>query len=335
MVTITRRGALGAAAATLLAAPAVRAQGAFPNKPIRMIVPYPPGGVTDIMGRLAAEAMSRQLGQPIVVENRAGAGGNIGAKAAAAAEPDGYTLLLGTSATQGVNPVLYPDPAFDPRRDLAPVGQVVTGAVLCVVNAGTAARRGWTDYPALVAWARAHPEEVRMGSSGTGTTSHLVIEAVNRATGARITHVPYRGGGPAINDLLAGTIDMMFDVIPALMPHVRAGRFRPLAVGSAERITYVPELREVPGMREVLPNSGIDMQSWYATVLPARVPAPVVARWHEALAQVVRSAEFRERLSPLGFEPIADETPAAFGQYLNSQLAVWERLVRDSGASLE
>ncbi|MCU0945282.1 MAG: tripartite tricarboxylate transporter substrate-binding protein, partial [Rubritepida sp.] len=153
--------------------------------------------------------------------------------------------------------------------------------------------------------------------------------------GVDITHVPYRGGGPAIQDLLGGNIDMMFDVIPALMPHVREGRFRALAVGSAERVDYVEELRAVPGMRELLPQAGIDMQSWYAVAAPARTPAPVLARLHEAILQVVRSDDFRGRMQPLGFTPVWDETPAAFGTYLRAQESVWQALVEASGASLE
>jgi tripartite-type tricarboxylate transporter receptor subunit TctC len=165
--------------------------------------------------------------------------------------------------------------------------------------------------------------------------SHLTLASLNRAAGIDITHVPYRGGAPAIQDLLAGTVDMMFDVIPALMPHVREGRFRALAVGSAERIDYVPELRQVPGMRELLPQSGIDMQSWYAVAAPARTPEPVVNRLHEALLQVVRSEDFRGRMQPLGFTPIWDETPAGFGAYLREQEGVWRVLVEGSGASLD
>jgi tripartite-type tricarboxylate transporter receptor subunit TctC len=220
---------------------------------------------------------------------------------------------------------------FDPIQDLAPVTRVSTGTVLLVVNA----QRPWRSFAELVAAAKAAPGRISMGSSGTGTVSHLTIASVNRAAGIEITHVPYRGGGPAIADLLSGTIDMMFDVIPALMPHVREGRFRPLAVGSAARVDYVPELRDVPGMREALPGSGIDMQSWYAVSAPARTPAPVIARLHEAIVQVVRSEDFRGRLQPLGFEPVADATPAAFGAYVAAQEAVWRGLVEASGATLD
>ncbi|WP_376094989.1 Bug family tripartite tricarboxylate transporter substrate binding protein [Roseomonas sp. CCTCC AB2023176] len=328
-----RRTLLAAGAASLAAAPlAARAQGNWPQRPVRIIVPFAPGGAVDITGRLLAERLSPVLGQQVVVDNRGGAGGNIGADAVAKAEKDGYTILLGSASILAANKYLYRrSMPLDPIRDLAPVTRVSTGTVLLVVNAA----RPWRTLAELVAAAKRDPGKVTMGSSGTGTVSHLTLSSVNRAAGMDITHVPYRGGGPAITDLVAGNIDMMFDVIPALMPHVREGRFRPLAVGSAERVSYVPELRDVPGMNEVLPGKGIDMQSWYSVSAPAGTPAPVVARLHEALLGVVRSDDFKARMEPLGFTPVWDETPAAFGTYLAQQDAVWRTLVEQSGATLD
>jgi tripartite-type tricarboxylate transporter receptor subunit TctC len=328
-MTLLRRHLLGA---SLLAAPALAQAQGFPSRPLRIVVPFAPGGAVDITGRLLAERLQPILGVSVVVDNRAGAGGNLGGDAVAKADPDGHTILLGTATILAANKFLYRrSMPFDPIRDLAPVTRVSTGTVLLVVNAA----RPWQSFADLVAAARANPGRISMGSSGTGTVSHLTLASLNRAAGIDITHVPYRGGAPAIQDLLAGTIDMMFDVIPALMPHVREGRFRALAVGSAERIDYVPELRQVPGMRELLPQSGIDMQSWYAVAAPARTPEPVVNRLHEALLQVVRSEDFRGRMQPLGFTPIWDETPAAFGSYLREQEGVWRVLVEGSGASLD
>ncbi|OYW10366.1 MAG: transporter, partial [Rhodospirillales bacterium 12-71-4] len=264
----TRRLLLGAAAALPLAAPA-RAQGNFPQRPIRIVVPFPPGGAVDITGRLLAERLQPLLGQPVTIDNRGGAGGNIGGDAVAKAQPDGSTLLLGTATILAANKFLFRrSMPFDPVKDLAPITRVTTGTVLLVVNAD----RPWRSFAELVAAAKRDPGGITMGSSGTGAVSHLTLARINAAAGMEITHVPYRGGGPAITDLLAGTIDMMFDVIPALMPHVRSGRFRPLAVGSAARVTYVPELRGVPGMSELLPGQGIDMQSWYAVNAPAGTP---------------------------------------------------------------
>jgi tripartite-type tricarboxylate transporter receptor subunit TctC len=320
----------GALAAPALVASPLTAQD-FPSRPIRIVVPFPPGGAVDITGRLLAEHLAGLLGQPVVVENRGGAGGNIGADAVAKAEKDGHTILLGNATILGANKFLYRRMTFDPIQDFAPISRVSTGTVLLVVNA----QRPWQSFADLVAHARANPGRVTMGSSGTGTTSHLTISAVSRAAGIEITHVPYRGGGPAITDLLAGNIDMMFDVMPALVPHVREGRFRALAVGSADRVDYVPGLENVPGMRELLPQSGIDMQSWYATVAPAGTPADRVATLHRAIAQVVRMDAFRERLQPLGFRPIADESPEAFGAYMRAEEQVWQRIVAASGATLD
>ncbi|MCW8086001.1 Bug family tripartite tricarboxylate transporter substrate binding protein [Sabulicella glaciei] len=330
-MSTTRRQMMGAAA--ILAMPGLAsAQASYPNRTVRMIVPFAAGGAVDITGRLLAERLQPILGQTILVDNRGGAGGNIGADAVAKAEADGHTILLGNASILAANKFLYRrSMPFDPMRDLAPVTRVSTGTVLLVVNAD----RPWRSFADLVAAAKAAPGRISMGSSGTGTVSHLTLSSVNRAAGIDISHIPYRGGGPAITDLLSGTIDMMFDVIPALMPHVRSGRFRPLAVGSAERVAYVPELRDVPGMKEVLPNANIDMQSWYSGSVPARTPAPAIQRLHEALVQVVRSDDFKARLEPLGFTPVWDESPAAFGEYLRAQERVWQGLVEASGASLD
>jgi tripartite-type tricarboxylate transporter receptor subunit TctC len=297
-----------------------------------VIVPFAPGGAVDITARLLGERLQTILGQTAVIENRGGAGGNLGADAIAKAEKDGHTIGLTTATIMAANKFLYRrSMPIDPIRDLAPITRVSTGTVLLVVNS----QRPWRSFAELIEHARRNPGRVTMGSSGTGTASHLTISAVSRAAGVDITHVPYRGGGPAISDLLAGTIDMMFDVMPALMPHVREGRFRPLAVGSADRVDYVPGLEQVPGMRELLPQSGIDSQSWYAVNAPAGVPEDRIATLHRAILQVVRADDFRSRLEPLGFKPIWDETPAAYGAYVREQERVWQAIVEASGASLD
>ncbi|WP_458097542.1 Bug family tripartite tricarboxylate transporter substrate binding protein [Roseomonas sp. WA12] len=334
-MTLRRRALLGAAAAAPMASSLIlpaQAQAPYPNRTIRIVVPYAPGGAVDITGRLLAEKLQPVLGQTIVVDNRGGAGGNIGADYVAKAEKDGYTILLTSVSIMAANKYLYRrSMPMEPLRDLAPVSRVTTGTVLCVVNA----QRPWRNFGELVAAAKRDPGKITMGSSGTGTVSHITMSSVNRAAGIDITHVPYRGGGPAITDLVSGNIDMMFDVIPALMPHVREGRFRPLAVGSAERVTYVPELKDVPGMKEVLPGSNIDMQSWYAVNVPAGTPQPAIARLHAAILQVVKADDFKARMEPLGFTPMWDDTPAAYGQYLTQQDTLWRRLVEESGATLD
>jgi tripartite-type tricarboxylate transporter receptor subunit TctC len=330
---IRRRALMGAAALALPALSAARGQAPdFPSRPVRIVVPFPPGGAVDLTGRFLAERLQPILGQNVLVENRGGAGGNLGADAVAKAEKDGHAVLLGSASILCANKFLFRrSMPLDPLRDLAPVTRVTTGTVLLIVNAD----RPWRTFQELVAAAKRDPGGLTMGSSGTGTVSHLAIESLKRAAGVDITHVPYRGGGPAFQDLLAGTIDMMFDVIPAAMPNVREGRFRPLAVGSAGRVAYVPELRDVPGMEELLPDAGIDLQSWYAVNAPAGTPEDRIAVLHRALAQVVRSDEFRRRMEPIGFAPVADDTPAAYGAYMREQEEVWRRLVEISGASMD
>ncbi len=325
---------LGTANAALLAAAPATAEAPGGGRPIRLVVPFPPGGAVDITGRLLAERLGAALNGTVVVENRAGAGGNIGADAVAKAPPDGATIGLIGVTTLCAAPSLYRDLPFDPQRDLSPVSAITTGALLCVVNADTAKRNGWTDFPALVAWARANPDAVRMGSSGTGTTSHLTVEAVNRATGARITHVPYRGGGPAINDLVSGTIDMMFDVMPALLPHVEAGRFKPLAVSSAKRLSILPE---VPGLAEWsgLGLGDLDIQTWSAVMTAPGTPEPAVRTLFEAVRQVAGQREFVERLRPLGYTVLTSESPEALAARIREETPRWESLVRASGARLD
>ena len=327
-----RRALLGAAALTLPALSSASAQAAFPTRSLRIVVPFAPGGAVDLTGRFLAERLGTILGQTVIVENKGGAGGNIGADAVAKAEKDGYSMLLGSASILCANKFLFrKSMPLDPLRELAPITRVTTGTVVLIVNG----RSPIKTFAELIAAAKKDPGKLTMGSSGTGTVSHLAIESLKRAAGVDITHVPYRGGGPAFQDLLAGNIDMMFDVIPAAIGNIREGSFRPLAVGSAERITYVPELREVPSMKELLPNANIDMQSWYAVNAPTGVPADRIALLHKAITEVVNSDAFRQRMEPIGFTPVADATPAAFGEYLQAQEKVWQALVEQSGATME
>lgn len=327
---LSRRAALLAPLA-IASAPAL-AQPAWPTRPVRIVVPIAAGGALDITARMLAERLQTILGQPFVVENRAGAGGNIGSQHVAQSPADGYTLMLAAANTLAGNKFLYGTRMpIDPTRDLGPVTRVSSGTILLVVNA----QRPWRSFAELIAAARAAPGQISMGSSGTGTTSHLFIERLKRAAGVDITHVPYRGGGPAIQDLVAGTIDMMFDVMPALMPHVREGRFRPLAVGSAQRVTYVPGLEQVPGMEEVMPGAGIDAQVWYALVSPPNLPRPILDRLHASVTHVVRAPDFGQRLVPLGFQPVVDASPEAFLEFWRGEEQRWRQLVEISGATAE
>jgi tripartite-type tricarboxylate transporter receptor subunit TctC len=333
-----RRTLLLAAAAPLLGgglAASASAQQIAGGRPLRIIVPFPPGGAIDILGRLLADRLPARLGgQTVVVENRAGAGGMLGADAVAKAAPDGATIGIIGVTTLCAFPFLHSRLPFDPQKDLAPVTQITDGSLLCVVNADTARRQGWTDFRALIAWSRANPEQVKMGSSGTGTSSHLNIAAVNHLTGARILHVPYRGGGPAIQDLLSGTIDMMFDVMPALVPHVQSGKFKALAVSSAER---VPSLPDVPGMKEFadLGLGDHSVVTWNAIMTAPGTPEPVVAQLERAVKAVAAEPSFVERLRPLGYGTVVSESPAALARLIREETPKWQRLVEISGARLD
>lgn len=330
-----RRRILLAGAAGVLAAPAVaRAQTVAGGRTVRVIVPFPPGGAVDITSRLFAERLGPALGQTVVVENRAGAGGLIGADAIAKADKDGSVLGLLSATTWCAAQFMHARMPFEPQRDLLPVTQLTDGALLCVVNAQTAQTRGWTDFRALVQWSRANPEQVRMGSSGSGTSSHLNIAAINRFAEAKILHVPYRGGGPAINDLLAGTIDMMFDVMPALMPHVESGKFKALAVSSADPLPILPN---VPGMK-AFADLGLGDHSlinWNVVSVAGGTPAPVVQRLFEAVQTVARQREFVERLRPLGYGIVLSDSPAAAAQMIRGEIPRWQRMVEISGARIE
>lgn len=324
-----RRSLILGAAALPLAIPAL-AQG----RPLRIIVPFPPGGAVDILGRVLAERLPSVLGTPVVVENRGGAGGLIGADALAKGDRDGTMIGLISVTTLCAFPFMTSRLPFNPRTDLAPVTQITDGALLCVVNAEKARREGWSDFRRLVTWSRANPEQLKMGSSGTGTTSHINIEAINAEANAKILHVPYRGGGPAITDLLAGTIDMMFDVMPALMPHVTAGRFLPLTVSSAARLSILPE---VPGMADFA-DLGLgrhDVVTWNAVMAPGGTAPEHIQRLHAAIQAVGAQAEFVERLKPLGYGTVISPNPAALNALIERDTPNWQRLVQLSGARLE
>ena len=333
--TVLRRHILLGGAAGLLAAPAVaRAQQIAGGRPIRLIVPFPPGGAIDITGRLIAERLAPVLGQPVVVENRAGAGGLIGADAISKGDKDGSVIGILGVTTYCAMPFMHARMPFDPMKDLAPVTQITDGALLCVVNADTARRRGWTDFRALIQWSRANPEQVKMGSSGTGTSSHLNISAINRFADAKILHVPYRGGGPAINDVLAGTIDMMFDVMPALMPHVESGKFKALAVSSADRLPILPD---VPGMKEFadLGLGNHALEPWNTIATAGGTPEPIVRRLFEALKALGQQRDFVERLRPLGYGWVVSDSPAALTERLRQETPRWQQIVEISGARLD
>ncbi len=320
---ITRRLTLGALP-ILLAAPAVHAQGAFPNRPLRLIVTYPPGGVTDILGRIMAEPMGRILGQPVVVENRAGAGGNIGVQAASQAEPDGYTLLLGTAATHGVNPVLYANSGVDAARDFVAVGTIADMANVLSVNPR---RMDVKTTQELVA--RGKRGGLVYGSVGNGSSSHLCAVMFQRLAGFEATHVPYRGSSPAVAAQLAGEFDFLFDTTATSTAHVRSGAFRALGVSSARRASALPE---VPTLQEGgVP--GYDVSVWNAIFVHTRSPAPVVERLQQAFNQAMDETT-QNRLRGAFVDPLLIPT-AELPQWLARETERWKQMSRDARISVD
>ncbi|WP_431268939.1 tripartite tricarboxylate transporter substrate binding protein [Dankookia sp. P2] len=320
-----RRGLLLGA----LAAPAIaRAQA----RPVKIVVPFPPGGAADITARLLAEQMAPLLNQPVVIENRPGAGGNIAAEAVARSAPDGGTVFLGGATIFCANRYLYRSSMpFDALRDFAHISRVSIGTTLLV----TRADRPWRDFGQFVAAAKAAPGRLSAGNSGWGTISNLTIAKLCKAAGIEIGQVPYRGLAPGINDLLAGNLDLLFDGLPAIVPHVREGRLRALAVGSAKRVTYVPGIEDVPGMAELIPGTDMDMAFWYCLSAPAGTPAELVTRFHQATIGAARSPAYAEKLLPLGFTAITDDSPAALTELIRREDAVWKGLVELSGVRLD
>lgn len=298
-----------------------------------LIVPYPPGGAVDTLARLIAEKIEPKLGT-VVIDNRGGAGGSIGAGALARAAPDGSTLGLLNVTQLIANKYLYAKLPYDPDADLSPITRVATATILCVANAETARERGWKSFRDLIAWAKANPDQLRMGSSGVGTISHLGIELVKARTGAKILFVPYKGGGPALVDLLAGVVDIMFDVPPALVPHVREGKLVALAAGSRERM---PALPDVPSTMEFadLGLAHIDIQTWYAIAGPKGLPDDRRDAVFAAVREAMQAPDVRAKLEPNGFAPTTDASPADLQRRIASENDYWRELVRLSGAKLE
>ena len=328
MIKLTRRAALMAG----LVAPGIARAQSFPARPVRIVVPVPPGGAADITARLVGERMMPLLGQPVLIDNRPGAGGNIAGEAVARSAPDGYTLFLGGATILLANKYLFRNGMpFDGIRDFAHVSRVSVGSTLFVVNAN----RPWKTFEEFMADAKRRPGQITAASSGLGTISHLSISKLMKTAGIDVSHVPYRGLVPGLNDLLAGNVDMIFDGMPALMPHVREGKLRALAVGSQKRQPQVAGLENVRGMAELIPGSDMDMEFWYCISAPAGTPALVVHALHRATIGATRDREYGEKLIPLGFTAISDDTPEGFTDYVRSQDRVWRELVEISGAKLD
>ncbi|MBX9750305.1 MAG: tripartite tricarboxylate transporter substrate binding protein [Roseococcus sp.] len=325
MLTLKRRAAM-AGIGTLLAAPALHAQPWQPTRPLRIIVTYPPGGVNDIVGRIIAEPLSRELGQPVLIENRAGAGGNIGTVVAAQAEPDGYTILFGTTALFGVNPILYAaSSGVDAVRDFTSLGTIGEVAnILSVVPSRVQA----TNMAAFIAEAKARP--LIFGSVGNGSSSHLSAALFLSMTGIEATHVPYRGSSPLVAAMLAREVDFGFDTTATSTAQIRAGSLRPLAVTTTKRASALPD---VPTMQEA-GLAGYDLGIWFNLGVPRRTPAPVVARLAEALERARNAPQTHERLRTAFVEPLA--LPLAENEaFIQASATRWQAIARAARVSID
>ncbi|MGV3572388.1 MAG: tripartite tricarboxylate transporter substrate binding protein [Ramlibacter sp.] len=324
-----RRLTLGtiAGAALLAAAPfAASAQAPYPSKPINLVVPFSAGGTTDILARIVGEALKKELGQPVVIDNRAGAGGNIGGALAAKAAPDGYTLFMGTVGTHAINASLYKKMPFDPTKDFAPLTRVAMVPNLLVAHPS----RPYKNVKELIAYAKANPGKVNFGSSGSGSSIHLSGELFNALAKVDMIHIPYKGSAPAVTDLVGGQIDLMFDNMPSAIQHVRSGRLRPLAVTTAKRS---PELPDVPTIAEAgVP--GYEATSWFGMFTTAGTPAPVVARLNAALVKVLADPEVKKKFAEQGAEAIG-EKPEQFAEFIRKESAKWSQVVKASGATAD
>lgn len=330
MRRLSRRRLLITAAAVAFAPLPALAQSAWPNKPVRIVVPFAPAGTTDILARALAPELSRAFGQPFVIENKPGAGGNLGADLVAKSG-DGHTLLMGTVGTHAINPALYARMPYDHVKDFVPVTLVAGVPNVLVMNPAKAEALGIKSVPDLIRVAKASPGKLNMASSGNGTSIHLAGELFKSMTGTYLVHFPYRGSGPALLDLIGGNMDLMFDNLPSAMPHIKAGKIKALAVTSAERSAALPEL---PTVAEAGPLKGFEASSWFGLLAPAGTPAEVVNRLQQETAKALATPALKERLQAQGAVP-SGMSPADFTKFIAAETKKWAAVVKASGATVD
>ena len=308
----------------VLALAAASAHAAYPERAIHLIVPYPPGGLTDAVARAVAKALSDRVQQPVVVENIAGGGGNIGADKAAKSPADGYTIFIGNNATVGLNTLVYKQLAFDPLADLAPIMLIAESQTVLVVNPALPVK----NVAELIALAKSKPGQLNFGSTGTGGLSHLVGELFNSAAGIQMTHIPYKGTGPALTDLLGGQIQVMFN--DTSLPHIQSGKLRALAVTGAKRW---PQLPDVPTLAE-LGMPGYETYNWFGVLAPAKTPAGIVATLNRELLAIMQDPAMKAWMESRGAEAVTS-SPEEFAAYIKKDLAKWTRVVKEVGITAE
>ena len=314
-----RRHAVVLGFAFALVAGVAHAQGDWPNHPIRMIVPYPPGGGTDVVARIVNEKLSQELGQPIVIDNRGGAGGSVGTEIASKAAPDGYTILL-TLSSHTINPKLFPKLGYDVERDFIPISLAASIPQILVANPSVPA----SNMQELLAWMKANSGKVNYASVGVGSPAHIAGELLKLKSGVQMTHVPYKGGGPAMTDVIAGQVQLAIVSMPAALQFVKAGRVKALAVASAKRSASAPD---VPTIAE----GGLDVvvESWYGVLVPAKTPAPIVAKLNAAMVRVLAMPDVKEKLFAQGAEAVSN-SPAEFEAIIKDELGKWEYVIREA-----
>jgi len=324
----TLAAAVAAAIAMVAALPAAAQGTSWPSKPVRFVVPYPPGGSLDQVARALADKMKDGLGQPVLVENRPGAGGNVGADQVAKSAPDGYSIVMGAVATHAINPALYPKMPYDPVKDFQPITLVASTPNVLIVPPNSPI----TSPKELIDFARKNPGKLNFGSGSNGSTGHLAGELMKQLTGTFIVHIPYSGGNPALLALMSGQTDLMFDNLANASAQIKAGKVRPLAVTTLKRSTFAPEL---PTMAEADPRlKGFDLDTWFGIMAPAGIPKEALDRLHAEIVKALTTADLRERLSRMGAEP-GGNSPQQFGEFIQSEMTKYARIVKVSGAKVD
>ncbi len=331
-MSLHRRTFVAAGALLPFASP-LWAQAGWPSKPVRIVVPFAAGGTTDILARAIAPELQKAFGQPFVVDNRPGAGGNTGAAEVAKAAADGHTLLMGTVGTHAINPSLYPKMPYDHVKDFAPITLVAGVPNVVVMNPASALKYEINTLPDLMRAARRHPGRLNVASSGNGTSIHLAAELYKSMTGTFMLHLPYRGSGPALIDLMAGNVDLMFDNLPSALPHIKSGRLKALAVTSGKRSAALPD------MPTVAEAGGAKLQhfeasSWFGLLAPAGTPADIVTRLQQETAKAMAQPAVNERLLSQGAVP-GGQPPAEFASFIAAETKKWAQVVKASGAKID
>ncbi len=322
----TRRYVLASLAATALCAHPVMAQSAYPNRPILMVVPQAAGGTNDIVGRIVSQKLGEVLNTAVAVENRPGAGGNVGTQFASKANKDGYTLLMTISSSQAINPALYKNPGFDPVKDFKPISLIGSVPNVLLAHPDFSAN----NIKDLIQMAKAKPGHYQYASAGNGTLNHLLGEMLNSMAGIDLQHVPYKGVAPALNDVLGGQLPLVFASLPASLSHIKAGKLKPLAVSSPKRS---PALPDVPALAESVP--GYRGTLWIGLFAPTGVPNDVLSKLQSGMTQTLASKDVRDKLELQGVELAAPTTPEQFAALLQDDMVMWARIVKSSGASID